>query len=197
MSIRINRVYTRSGDDGTTGLVGGTRVKKTDLRVAAYGDVDELNSALGVAKEELDSATTELRPFLEYIQQELFDLGSELATAAGSEYEGMWKAEARHVETLERLCDRFSEGLPELDSFILPGGSRLAAALHVARTVARRAERSVLALQEIEPTLNRQVICYLNRLSDLLFILARSSLAKQGLKAPLWVQAKHRKLPEL
>jgi cob(I)alamin adenosyltransferase len=195
-TFRINRVYTRTGDDGLTGLVGGTRVKKNDLRVEAYGAVDELSSQIGVAKEELTESTRELFLVLEIVQQELFDLGSELATAPRDAYEGMWKADARHISRLESYCDQFGDCLPELTSFILPGGSKLAAALHVARTVARRAERVVYSLVEREEAekipFNRDQLIYLNRLSDLLFILARWSLRAEGREAPLWIKPQER-----
>jgi cob(I)alamin adenosyltransferase len=198
MSIRINRVYTKSGDDGTTGLVGGSRVSKVHPRVWAYGEIDEVNSILGSVKEELDAETSSLRPLIEYLQQQLFDLGSELATPPGGEYEGMWRTEEKHVLALEHLCDRYGKGLPELRSFILPGGSRPASALHLARSVTRRAERRILELRETEAQdLNPQIVHYVNRLSDLLFVLARWTLAAQGRQAPLWVQEKDRKVPEI
>ena len=194
MAIKINKVYTRSGDDGSTGLVGGTRVLKNNPRVCAYGEIDELNSVLGWVKEELDAQTESLRPVIETIQQELFDLGSELATAAGHKYEGMWKTTAEHVTALEKLCDKFGDGLPELTSFILPGGSKLAAALHIARVTARRAERQLLDLRDAEKDgVSAEQLQYVNRISDLMFILARWSLHVQGKSAPLWVQEKNRK----
>ena len=128
---------------------------------------------------------------IEQLQQELFDLGSELASPAGFTYEGMWKAEERHVKALEVLCDSYGEGLAELTSFILPGGSKLAAALHLARCVARRAERTLVHLSESE-AINPQALIYLNRLSDLMFVLSRWSLSVQGKDAPLWVQERFR-----
>jgi len=190
MGFKINRVYTRSGDDGQTALVGGARVSKSDPRVAAYGDIDELNSALGRVKEDISPDCSELHELIEFLQQELFDLGSELATPPDGHYEGMWQVEDRHVSTLEKLCDKFGDGLPELDSFILPGGSPLAASLHLARTIARRAERNIVDV-EVSPV----VIKYINRLSDLLFILARWSLQKEGKDAPLWVKGDLRRDP--
>ncbi|MCC6953320.1 MAG: cob(I)yrinic acid a,c-diamide adenosyltransferase [Deltaproteobacteria bacterium] len=196
MTFRINRVYTRSGDKGETGLVGGKRVRKDDARVAAYGDVDELNSAIGLAKERLTAPTASLRPLLEYIQQELFDLGSELATPPEAEYPGMWRAAPSHAEQFERLCDRYGEALPELTSFILPGGSELAAMFHLARTICRRAERTVVTLNAREGDGGEHVMIYLNRLSDLLFVLSRWVLAAEGKDAPLWTRGEHRKLPE-
>ena len=190
MSIRINRVYTRSGDKGETSLVGGSRVSKSHPRVCAYGDVDELNAVLGCVKERVNQRTEKLRSLLEQLQQELFDVGSELATEQA--YEGMWNASESDVTRLEKLCDSFGEGLPELKSFILPGGSELVSFLHLARTVSRRAERSLVALNENGEELNPYLIHYLNRLSDLLFVLCRWSLAQEGVEAPLWVQASER-----
>ena len=197
MAIRINRVYTRSGDKGQTALVGGKRVSKTHPRVSSYGDVDELNTVLGICKEELDTNTAELREVIEYLQQELFDLGSELATDTGDSYEGMWTVKDEHVSTLEKLCDHYQEGLPELTSFILPGGSKLAGYFHLARTVARRAERSMLALREseAEDAISDAAVAYINRINDLFFVLARWTLMKQGKDAPLWDKDRKRNLP--
>lgn len=181
MSFRINRVYTRSGDKGETGLVGGERVSKGSARVRAYGEIDELNSFLGLLKCELTAETGELAEVLEFIQQELFDLGSELATA--TEYPGMIKITPEHVLRLEKLCDRYGDGLPELTSFILPGGSKTAALLHICRTVCRRAEREIVSSTE---KLSEPVLSYINRLSDLFFILSRWALKAEGGSAPLW-----------
>ncbi len=191
MSIRINRVYTRSGDAGETGLVGGSRVHKSDLRVCVYGEIDELNSSLGCVRDSLSKKTEELASLLETIQQELFDIGSEVATPSDDNYEGMYKTTEKEVTSLEKLCDRFSEGLPDLQSFILPGGSPTASSLHLARCVCRRAEREAWKLKEKEE-LNPEILKYLNRLSDLLFILSRYVLKKEGKKEILWVQAKDR-----
>ncbi len=196
MTFRINRVYTRSGDDGKTGLVGGERVAKDHPRVQSYGDIDELNSVLGCLKEDLSGPTGELRGVIEYLQQELFDLGSELATAPASEYAGMWKASAEHVKVLENLCDKYGDALPELTSFILPGGSRVASWCHLGRCVARRAERSIVTLASTAgESVNPEAIKYINRISDLLFIFARWALSVEGKNAPLWQQARERKLP--
>lgn len=203
-SFRINRVYTRSGDGGNTGLVGGNRVSKANLRIAAFGEIDELNSLLGYVKEKLSLQTKELFPLLEFLQQELFDLGSQLATPPESIYEGMWQAAPNHVERLEKLCDEYGAALPELTSFILPGGSEIAALFHLARSVARRAERTIVALGEQEKAVDEksnaaehELLKYVNRLSDLFFILARWSLVKDGKEAPLWVQERNRKLPNV
>jgi len=191
MSFKINRVYTRSGDSGQTGLVGGKRVSKTDKRVSSYGDIDELNSVVGLAKEKLTAKTSELKELLEFIQQELFDLGSELATPPSAEYPQMLKVTQAQVTLLEKACDHYGEGLPELTSFILPGGSELAALFHIARTVCRRAERAIIELSldtDPESKVSNEVICYVNRLSDLFFMLSRWSLKAEGKDAPLWVK---------
>ena len=192
MAIRINRVYTRTGDDGTTALVGGSRVKKTDLRIAAYGDVDELNSTLGITRAELegteyagnDSARA-LEATLAFIQQELFDLGSELATPHESEYDGMIRIGEENVTRLERFIDELQPDLAPLNSFVLPGGGRAGAALHLARTVCRRAERTVAQLVDDAET-SAWTARYLNRLSDLLFVQSRWIAAKTGKPETLW-----------
>jgi cob(I)alamin adenosyltransferase len=179
--VRLTRIYTRGGDAGETSLGDGSRVSKLDPRIAAYGTVDELNSALGVALAgELPDA---IRPVLVRVQNELFDLGADLSVPL--RVEGRLRVEQELVDRLEADCDRFNAGLPELRSFVLPGGSTGAATLHVARTVCRRAERDVIqASQTVE--LGPLVAVYLNRLSDLLFILARTANALAGHGEPLW-----------
>ena len=164
MGNRLSKIYTRTGDDGTTGLADGSRVAKDDVRVEAYGTLDELNSVLGVLlAEPLPKDVAEaLRP----IQHELFDLGSEFCLP------GYSAITAGHVKQLETALDRFNEALPPLKEFILPGGSRAAALCHLARTVCRRAERRAWTLHKQYPQ-NPESIKYLNRLSDLLFVLAR------------------------
>lgn len=198
MSFRINRVYTRSGDNGETGVVGGGRIAKIHPRVAAYGEIDELNSVLGVVRSDLAQGTAvaaELEPLIEYLQQELFDLGSQLATPVSAHYPAMWQVGPVHIERLESLCDAYGADLPELTSFVLPGGSRSAGSLHLARSVARRAERAILSFANAEPgEVCPPVIAYVNRLSDLLFILARWVLATDGRTAPLWMQERERAL---
>ena len=177
------KIYTRRGDDGSTGLFGGPRVRKDDLRVAAYGDVDELNSALGVAREELPEG--DLRAFVDALQSELFTLGAELATpdAAVAPKEVPRITDAL-VLRLEQEIDRLTAQLPEMKSFILPGGSRAGAALHFCRTVCRRAERNAVSLAE-GATVSPQALSYLNRLSDLLFVMARAAnLRAGGLEIP-------------
>jgi cob(I)alamin adenosyltransferase len=178
--VRLTKIYTRGGDRGETSLGDGSRVSKLDLRVVAYGAVDELNSQLGVvlALDELDS---ELGTALVQIQNELFDVGADLSVPYAEGAERLRVTQAQ-VDELERLCDRHNERLPELKSFVLPGGTEAAARLHVARAVCRRAELTALAAArevEIDPL----VPVYLNRLSDLLFIFARASNAGDE---PLW-----------
>lgn len=165
--MRISKVYTRTGDRGETSLVGGTRVSKASLRVAAYGDVDELNSTIGMARSVLDDE--EIDAVLGRIQNDLFTLGSDLASPSDLEVPRVGE---RFVASIEELSDRFLKQLDPLKDFVLPGGCPPGAALHVARTVARRAERTAVALGQTE-TLNPIAIVYLNRLSDFLFIVAR------------------------
>jgi cob(I)alamin adenosyltransferase len=201
MAIRINRVYTRTGDKGTTHLVGGATVSKASARIEAFGTVDELNTILGlarVANEELIARETakspdgdaaraarELEDVLMRLQNELFDLGSELATPEGAEYPGMFRVSAAEVEALEHRIDRCQGDLETLKSFILPGGGPVAAFLHQARTVCRRAERCVLRLGEQE-AIGEEPLKYLNRLSDLLFVLARWIARQSGTPEYLW-----------
>lgn len=165
--MRINKVYTRAGDKGQTSLVGGARVSKASPRVDAYGDVDELNSVIGLAR--AASSDPEIDEVLGMIQNDLFTLGADLASPSEIEVP---RINDSFVAELEGLADRFLAELEPLKEFILPGGSEAGATLHLARTVARRAERRAVALSETEQ-LNAQAIVYLNRLSDLLFILAR------------------------
>ena len=170
--IRLTSIYTRTGDDGTTALGGGLRVRKTSVRIAAYADVDETNAAVGVALAlgELPTAMVEL---LSVVQNDLFDLGADLSTPLPDETTRL-RVTQEYVDRLELACDAYNEDLPTLTSFVLPGGSSGAALLHVARTVSRRAERSAWALLEAEPdTTSPLSALYLNRLSDLLFILSR------------------------
>ncbi len=170
--VRLTRIYTRAGDAGETSLGDGSRVPKTDLRIEAYGTVDELNSllALALASSELP---TEFRPWLERIQNELFDLGADLSVPLEDERERL-RVAPEQVEWLEQLCDLVNERLEPLKSFVLPGGGEAAARLHVARTVCRRAERAAVELAETAE-INPLALAYLNRLSDLLFILARAA----------------------
>ncbi len=182
------KIYTRRGDDGSTGLFGGPRVRKDDLRVSAYGDVDELNSALGVAREELPEG--DLRALLDSLQSELFTLGAQLATPdAEAAPREVPQITAPHVERLEREIDRLTAELPPMKNFILPGGSRAGAALHLCRTVCRRAERKVVELAECAPV-PPQALAYVNRLSDLLFVMARAANLRAGGSEIPWVPPK-------
>ena len=181
---RITKVYTRTGDDGTTGLGGGQRVGKDTLRIEAYGTVDELNSVLGVA---LAAGVNEtLAEVLGTIQNELFHLGSDLCILEQDKVKiPVPRIEERHVVALEKLMDRLSEELSPLENFILPGGTAGAAHLHVARTVCRRAERLVVALSRQEPV-GTWTVRYLNRLSDALFVMARHENKRRGVPDVLW-----------
>jgi cob(I)alamin adenosyltransferase len=189
MAIRITKVYTRTGDRGETALVGGRRVPKDSPRIVAYGAIDELNSILGIvralAAKESKPAAARLIELLKGLQNELFDLGSELATPPGAEYEGMWRASEAEVRALERTMDECQKSLETLKSFVLPGGGVLGAFLHQARTVCRRAEIEILELSRAEP-LNPFVLRYVNRLSDLLFVLARWIAKEVGEAEFLW-----------
>ncbi len=181
---RITKVYTRTGDEGNTALGGGQRISKDSLRIIAYGTVDELNSTIGVALATGLSDT--LAAALGPIQNELFHLGSDLCILQeDKERMPVPEIEDKHVAELEAVIDRLSEELPPLENFILPGGSPGAAALHVARTVCRRAERDCVALI-CEEDIGKQVIPYLNRLSDLLFVMARYENAQRGVGDVLW-----------
>ena len=172
--MRISKVYTRSGDAGQTSLASGERVSKASLRVSAYGEVDELNSLLGLARTKL--ADPEIQKLLERVQNDLFVLGADLSTPV-SDYSAAHLPSIRRirpaeVESLEKAIDRYNDTLPPLEEFILPAGNEAGALLHVARAVARRAERATVHLAAAEK-LNPEALAYLNRLSDLLFVLAR------------------------
>jgi cob(I)alamin adenosyltransferase len=171
--VKLNKIYTRTGDDGSSGLVDGSRASTSGRRMTAIGEVDEANAALGVAIAAL--VPGDLTEHLLGIQNDLFDLGADLATPG----EVGLRIVASQVERLEHAIDAMNAELEPLRSFILPGGSGAVAALHVARTVVRRAERAAVALHEREP-LNPQLLAYLNRLSDLLFVTARYVAAKEG-----------------
>ena len=181
---RITKVYTRTGDGGTTALGAGQRVSKDSRRVEAYGTVDEANSAIGAAMAAaLDPV---LQDELRQIQNDLFHLGSDLCvTESDKAARPVPRVEARHVERLERLIDRLSADLPPLENFVLPGGSAGAALLHVARAVCRRAERLVVSLSREEPV-GDSVIVYLNRLSDALFVMARWENRQKAVPDVVW-----------
>lgn len=208
---RLTKIYTKTGDDGTTGLVGTTRVRKDDLRVEAYGTVDETNAAVGAAVMECERMASaglllatfaELIPLLRSLQHDLFDLGADLATPITPDESDPQVAAMRlrivpsQVTRLERAIDTYNDALQPLTNFVLPGGNPAAAALHLARTICRRAERLVVTLSVPQPgvpaaQVNPQALIYLNRLSDLLFVLARVA-NNNGQSDVLWVPGKSR-----
>jgi cob(I)alamin adenosyltransferase len=191
--VKLNKIYTKTGDDGTTGLVRGPRRLKYDLRVNCFGTVDEANATIGVARLSTGSMP-KIDAVLSRIQNDLFDLGSDLATP-GTDPEGTTpslRITTAQTAWLEQQIDHYNEGLAPLTSFVLPGGTPLAAALHVARTVTRRAERLVVELVLTEPGVNSEAMIYLNRLSDLLFVFARVANAN-GKSDVLWVPGRHTK----
>lgn len=187
--VKLNKIYTKTGDNGTTGLVRGPRRMKHDLRVGCYGTVDEANSFIGLARLHTGSMP-KIDRLLSRVQNDLFDLGSDLATP-GHDPEGVvsLRLTSAQTEWLEQQIDQYNEGLAPLKSFILPGGTPLAAALHAARTVTRRAERMVVELIAKEPDVNPAAMIYLNRLSDLLFVMARVANAN-GSSDVLWTPGK-------
>ncbi|HEY8576315.1 MAG TPA: cob(I)yrinic acid a,c-diamide adenosyltransferase [Devosia sp.] len=186
--VKLNRIYTRTGDDGTTALVRGPRRTKFDLRVEAYGTVDEANATIGLARIHTGSMP-KIDMILSRIQNDLFDVGSDLATPGDDEADAPYPSlRIRPVQTefLEKQIDQYNADLEPLKSFILPGGTALSAALHLARTVTRRAERITVELMAAEPETSPETVKYLNRLSDLLFVLARVA-NNNGVKDVLWV----------
>lgn len=178
------KVYTKTGDDGTTGLVGGTRVKKYDARLEAYGTVDELNASIGVLRS-LD-LSDDVVDLLIQVQNKLFNIGSRLASdEKGNAYTAGLKIREEHIKTLENAIDKFEEDLPELSNFVLPGGELSVAQCHVARTICRRAERRILEYAE-NNTVQGETIKYINRLSDFLFVLARKLTFDNNVEEVLW-----------
>ena len=178
MGHRLSKIYTRTGDDGTTGLANGERIDKCDERVEAFGTIDETNSAVGLLLAEPD-VPDEIRAPLTRIQHELFELGAELSLP------GYRQISAEHVTRLEHDLDALNENLPPLKEFVLPGGNRAAALCHLARTVCRRAERRAFAAAKIA-SVNADLLRYLNRLSDLLFVMARCLARRSGGEEVLW-----------
>jgi cob(I)alamin adenosyltransferase len=176
--VRLTKIYTRGGDEGQTSLGDGSRVSKLDPRLRAYGIVDELNSHIGVVL--ASDPPEQLRPTLERVQNQLFDVGADLSVPFDGPDERLRTTQAM-IDWLEEQCDEHNAALPELKSFVLPGGTAAAAQLHVARTAARRAE-----LAALEADVNPLARVYLNRVSDLLFILARAANAHGGRAEPLW-----------
>jgi cob(I)alamin adenosyltransferase len=182
MGNRLSKIYTRTGDDGTTGLGDGSRIAKNSLRVEAYGTVDEANSAIGLVLA-CASVVGDIRNCLTEVQHDLFDLGGELCIP------GHRAIEDSFVARLERQLDTFNADLPPLKDFILPGGGQAAAACHLARTVVRRAERRVCALADVE-VVRSEVLRYLNRLSDLLFVIARRQARAETGQEVIWDRAR-------
>lgn len=188
--IRLTKIYTKAGDKGQTRLVGGQKVAKDSPRLETYGTVDELMSCVGLARTLLEepgapAGAPALAAVLRRVQNELFNVGSELATLPEDLHPKQPVIAARHVEALEHEIDAWNEHLPELRSFVLPGGGMVASYLHLARTVCRRAERLAVRLAAAEPV-GEQVIPYLNRLSDALFVMSRHAARLYGQAEPLW-----------
>lgn len=181
------RIYTRTGDDGTTGLVGNARIPKTERRIECIGEIDELNAAIGLCRSAQEPIALDAE--LARIQNQLFDLGAEIASPDGVRREIRWIDE-RHIEALEKSIDAQSDGLPPLKNFILPGGSEAAARLHMARVVCRRAERATLKLAA-EASIRDVTWRYLNRLSDWLFIAARTANRVRGVEDVIWTSEEH------
>ena len=190
--MRITRVYTRTGDRGQTGLVGGERVDKDHARIEAYGTVDELNAVVGLSRtfnarsEAAPAARDRMDGMLRSVQNELFVVGADLATPASHRWEGMVRVGEAEIAVLERWCDELNEDLGPLKEFILPGGGPVGAFLHQARTVCRRAEREVLRLMKLDPEVGGGCLQYLNRLSDFLFVLSRWAAKALGEPEYFW-----------
>ena len=193
---KLTRIYTRTGDDGTTGLVGGARIKKNALRIESYGTLDELSSHIGLARTALrthldDAGLQRLDAWLAWTQDALFNLGTELATPAEKRWEGMPLVSSDDASALERAIDEAQNDLEPLANFIHPGGSKAGAHLHVARTVCRRAERLIVALRDEEPEIAAGCVRYVNRLSDALFVWARWTNHRLGVPEHLWNATTH------
>ncbi len=188
--MRIDKVYTKGGDRGQTSLIGGDRVSKAAPRIEAYGTVDEINATLGLVRTALESSAAgeHLIPIIHRVQNELFNLGAQLATPDPERRAKLPGVALRHVEQLERDIDALNDALPPLTSFVLPGGGAASASFHLARTVCRRGERLIVALGERED-LGELPVTYLNRLSDALFVFGRWAALKDGRPEPLWQPA--------
>ncbi len=191
--VRLNRIYTRTGDDGTTALASGERRLKCDLRIETYGTIDETNAAIGVARAALGSGAPELAAILARIQNDLFDLGADLATPAGAPRAGVaLRVRQSQVDRLEQEIDLLNAELSPLSSFVLPGGAPAAASLHLARAISRRAERLMVALNAIpEEKVDAPAMRYVNRLSDLLFVASRWA-NRRGADDVLWTPGQNR-----
>lgn len=195
--MRITKVYTRAGDKGTTRLVGGQELAKDAPRIEAYGTVDELNAVLGLARtfnarsQAGGDAGERIDAVLRVVQNDLFSVGSDLATLPSDRWEGMPRVGAADIALLERWCDEFNADLEPLKEFILPGGGAVGAFLHQARTVCRRAERQIVALAHVESGTHDESLAYVNRLSDLLFVLSRWAAKAHGEQEFLWQREPH------
>ncbi|MEM9492090.1 MAG: cob(I)yrinic acid a,c-diamide adenosyltransferase [Myxococcota bacterium] len=189
--VRINRVYTRAGDTGQTSLIGGERASKACQRIECYGTVDELNAVIGLVRTALDESPAQtvlgpiLVPVFKRIQNELFNLGAQLATPDPDMRAKMPAIAERHVTALENVIDELNEDLPDLRSFVLPGGGWVSSYCHLARTICRRAERNAVALAADE-AVDALSLTYLNRLSDALFVIGRYAVIREGREEPLW-----------
>ena len=190
--MRISRVYTRAGDGGRTRLVGGREVEKDDARVEAYGTIDELNSVIGVARSfnqhtpTKPEVTDQIEQMLRTVQNDLFNIGADLATPEADRHESMYRVGDTDVSRLEEWCDELTESLGPLQEFILPGGGKVGAFLHQARTVCRRAERCIVTLMRSNDDVDAGSLRYVNRLSDLLFVLSRWASRATGEPEFLW-----------
>ena len=196
--VKLNKIYTRTGDNGTTGLTDGSRVTKHSSRPQAYGSVDELNSSLGIVyfclnKQTSDTLSSEIKELIREIQNDLFDLGADLSTpiSKGKQKYPPLRIKQNQIDKLERRIDHYNADLTSLNSFILPGGSEASSLLHLSRTITRRAERDTSLLSS-EEEINMKSLTYLNRLSDLLFVLCRV-LNENGLKDILWIPGLNQK----
>ena len=196
--VKLNKIYTRTGDNGSTGLTDGSRVPKHSSRPQAYGSVDELNSSLGLvyfclSKEDTNALSVEIKNLIREIQNDLFDLGADLSTpmSKGKQKYPPLRIKKNQIDKLERKIDHYNADLTALNSFILPGGSEASSLLHVSRTIARRAERDTSLLSS-EEEINMKSLTYLNRLSDLLFVLCRV-LNENGLRDILWIPGLNQK----
>ena len=196
--VKLNKIYTRTGDNGTTGLTDGSRVTKHSSRPQAYGSVDELNSSLGIVyfclnKQTSDPLSSEIKDLIREIQNDLFDLGADLSTpiSKGKQKYPPLRIKQNQIDKLERRIDHYNADLTSLNSFILPGGSEASSLLHLSRTITRRAERDTSLLSS-EEEINIKSLTYLNRLSDLLFVLCRV-LNENGLKDILWIPGLNQK----
>jgi cob(I)alamin adenosyltransferase len=182
--VKLDKIYTRGGDKGMTSLGGGDRIAKQSLRICAIGDVDEANSTIGLARITAEQMATDVAEILSRVQNDLFDFGADIARPGNDTSDGSLRIQSIQVDRLEGEIDTANETLDPLTSFVLPGGTELAARLHLARAISRRAERAVVSLADSEPV-NDQALAYINRLSDLLFVLARQA-NDQGREDILW-----------